>query len=153
MIAPSISERNGDTVTSSTSNKRRQLFDYATAGAVPGGVPEEGRPDDVDGRGNERPRGEEAVDAKVPVGEAHERGQQAGARGAHAHGPPGHGRAVGVAAAGSGLSSTLVCLTYRHFGVHRLFPPWAFFTSAVNLVRAAVLRNPSQDGAGRRVVK
>ena len=61
----------------------------------------------------------------------------------HFSGTPVAGRAVGVVAAGSGLSSTLVCLTYRHFGVDRLFPPWAFIASAVNVVRAAVLRNPS----------
>ena len=49
VIAPSTSERNGDAITTLTSNKRRRLFDYATAGAVLGGVPEDGRPDEVDG--------------------------------------------------------------------------------------------------------
>ena len=71
----------------------------------------------------------------------------------HFSGTPVAGRAVGVVAAGFGLSSTLVCLTYRYFGVNRLFSAWALIASAVKVVGPAVLRNPSRDGAGRRVVK
>lgn len=57
------------------------------------------------------------------------------------------GRAVGIVAAGYGLCSTLVGLTYNWFGLERFFLVWAFLVAAVNVLGASLFPPATSDRA------
>ena len=58
------------------------------------------------------------------------------------------GRAVGVVAAGFGLSATLVALTYRWASFNYFFVVWAALVAAVNVVGAVGLRTRPRSNSG-----